>query len=202
MNDLHERDSDADRDAPIGSDRDRDPVNDHADDSASVDASLRHALRARFGRQPLVPPAADDAVLERASVHFAAIRRARTRQRWRVAGAGIAAAAMLAVSMWVFGPLTFGPAAPSEHAQGPARVPGRVPGDIPGVPGVPGAGDVNGDGVVDVLDMLVLARTLEAGAEPPSHADMTGDGQVTVEDVHALGKQVVALPPTEEEPRS
>ncbi|MEX0654409.1 MAG: dockerin type I repeat-containing protein [Phycisphaeraceae bacterium] len=161
---------------------------DHEADPAR-DETLQRDLNARYGRQPLVPPAVDETVLAEARSHFAAVHQARARQRWRLAGAGIAAAALLAVSVWLIGPLAFDAAAPVGQAQ--------RSGDVPGEPG-----DMNGDGVVDVLDMLVLARELEAGMAPPSHADVTGDGDVTFDDLHALGQQIVALPPVDdEEPR-
>jgi hypothetical protein len=61
-----------------------------------------------------------------------------------------------------------------------------------GVPGPPIAGDLNGDGVVDVFDLLILlgawgiCPAAEPGSDGSCPADLTGDGVVDVLDLLAL----------------
>ena len=159
----------------------------------SPDDLLGRELRSRFGHQPFVPDAVHDAVLARAESHFVVIRGERSQRsggRWIAYGGGVAAAAaMLVVVAWLGDP--FQPAeAPPRTAEAPVDV---VP------------GDVTGDGRVDVLDMLALARKLERGEALPAHADLTGDGEVTEADLAALGERIVALdvePQSRREPQS
>ena len=53
--------------------------------------------------------------------------------------------------------------------------------------------DLNGDGVVDMLDAFALARELQH--EPASHPqlDLNGDGVVDEHDVQALAARAVSL---------
>ncbi|MBI2900443.1 MAG: hypothetical protein HYY17_09665 [Planctomycetes bacterium] len=62
--------------------------------------------------------------------------------------------------------------------------------DLPWRPARPG--DVNGDGLIDVADRLVLARYL-AGRTPapdPAVADLNGDGAIDVGDVQILTREI------------
>ena len=145
--------------------------------SGGEDEALRRDLQARFGGQPFVPGRVDELVLAQADAHFAAMRRQRIGRRWRLAVASAGVAAAIALGVWLADPFGEAPSQQVAHVQ----------------PALPG--DVNGDGVVDVLDMLALARKLEAGVEPPPHADVTGDGRVTLADVEAIGQRIVRLSP-------
>lgn len=110
------------------------------------------------------PPQLDDLVLASAR------RRLAPRRPLVRIGAGLAAAAalLLAVSLLVL-----------------------TPGGRRGTPlAAANPRDINGDGVVDILDALALARFVERG-EPG--ADLTGDGRTTSEDVEALALAVVSL---------
>ncbi|MFO7654136.1 MAG: dockerin type I repeat-containing protein [Candidatus Krumholzibacteriia bacterium] len=64
-----------------------------------------------------------------------------------------------------------------------------------GGPTVPpaGSGDLNGDGVVDVLDAFLLARRLDASRPAPLGSDRDGDGRVTRADLAALTAQIVSV---------
>jgi hypothetical protein len=53
--------------------------------------------------------------------------------------------------------------------------------------------DLNGDGVVDILDAFVLARDLDAGRMPAPSADINGDGRIDHQDVENLVEMVVRL---------
>lgn len=54
--------------------------------------------------------------------------------------------------------------------------------------------DLNGDGRLDILDALVLARSIESATIIPGR-DFDGDGVVTSADVDALAAAVVKLNP-------
>ena len=55
------------------------------------------------------------------------------------------------------------------------------------------SGDLNGDGVVDMLDAFALARELEAGAASHPQLDLNGDGVVDERDVQILAARAVSL---------
>jgi hypothetical protein len=89
----------------------------------------------------------------------------RPARRWRL-GAGVAAAAAAAVALAVV--MVYRP-----HARGGLR------------------GDVDGSGRVDILDALVLAKSLDAGT--PASFDLTGDGRTDSRDVAAIAQSAVSL---------
>jgi Dockerin type I domain len=53
--------------------------------------------------------------------------------------------------------------------------------------------DLNGDGVVDVLDAFALARELQQGQTPRPQLDLNGDGVVDERDVQILAARAVSL---------
>ena len=53
--------------------------------------------------------------------------------------------------------------------------------------------DLNGDGVVDMLDAFALARELQQGRTPRPQLDLNGDGVVDERDVEALAARAVTL---------
>src|SRR5437763_3240708 len=116
------------------------------------DPRLPDPLIAEFSRlyraEPAVPPEVDRAILNRARAHLAG--RGRLRLLLRTAGAAAAVAAVVAMVVL----LHFG--------------------QRPGAPLAAVAGDVNGDGVVDIRDAMLLARRLESGQ--PAAQDFNHDG--------------------------
>ena len=52
--------------------------------------------------------------------------------------------------------------------------------------GIPGSGDVNGDGSTTIADVTALIDLLLGNGTAPAAADVNGDGQVTIADVTAL----------------
>ncbi len=57
------------------------------------------------------------------------------------------------------------------------------------------AGDVNGDGRVDVVDALVLARAIDRGGPMPDGCDVDRDGTVDGADVNAIAGMAVSIGP-------
>ena len=53
--------------------------------------------------------------------------------------------------------------------------------------------DLNGDGVVDMLDAFALARELQQGQSPRPQLDLNGDGAVDERDVQILANRAVSL---------
>jgi hypothetical protein len=134
----------------------------------SPSAGVQGALRSLYGRAPGIPAAVDDTILARAQRELAARRRFR---RWATglkAGAGLAAAAALALAAWLWTPH-----AGSEGGNLAARE------------------DMDGDGRVDIVDALHLARSIASGGA--SAGDMNGDGRVDHADVDAIAARAVRL---------
>lgn len=145
-----------------------------SDGEPGAPAGLEEALRALYGRSPEVPGEIDRAVL-------AGARRGPV-LRWRGLGAGLAAAAALgvAVSAWVLSPRARQGAGPAVGSSSPSAGLGVV------------AEDLDGDGRVDIVDALRLARAVERGET--GAWDFNGDGAVDRGDVDALAARAVRLP--------
>ncbi len=133
-------------------------------------------LLAALGRElsvsppPIEIPAAQDRALRAAAVaRAAAIRPRRSGRRVAMVVAACAAAVLALVA--VRG--VFTGAARHEVA----------------------AGDVDGDGRVDVVDALVLARALDRGAPMPGRCDVDRDGTVNRSDVDAIAGMAVSIGP-------
>ena len=54
-------------------------------------------------------------------------------------------------------------------------------------------GDINDDGVVDVIDNYLFAKRLQSEDEIASHMDINQDGNIDTVDLEALSNQIVAL---------
>ena len=147
---------------------------DHLDDLRIPD-ELARELSSLYRADISVPPRVDQAVLNRARAEWAG-RRRRTILLRVGSGAGIAAAATVAVVLWL---------------QRPGGEPGRqvavAPATAPLI-----AEDVNSDGRVDVLDALRLARRVEDGSAG-TQWDVNRDGTVDRQDVDAVALAAVRL---------
>lgn len=156
-------------------------MNDHDDPQLPPD--LIAALKRHDARPP--GPSADTgrldaAVRAAADEHFGSARR--RLQRWRLVVGPLAAAAVVGLVLWL----------------------GNTDPTVPTTPAV--ANDFNGDGQVDVLDVLRLAQQLrvppsgEGVSTPPrsaaiQSADVNGDGRLDQQDVDALAQAIVRLSP-------
>lgn len=93
------------------------------------------------------------------------------RRRWLRWSMPAAAAVAASVGLWI--------------ALAPVATAPLTPGGL--------AGDVNRDGIVDIVDAMLLARALEGrGALEPSW-DLSGDGMVDGSDVERIARQVVRI---------
>lgn len=116
-----------------------------------------------------------------AADHFAAVRR----RRMRVLGfrsASLAAAAGLALAI-IFIPMR------SRQSPGPATPRNSTP---PGSFATSVRGDLNGDGRVDMIDALILARAVDA-TSARSEWDFNADGVINQTDVDRLAQGAVKL---------
>jgi hypothetical protein len=139
---------------------------------------LARDLRGAFAPprwDPVRLEAMDRAVLAAAIEQSSAARR--RRMAIRIGGWGaLAAAAGLALAALVTSP---GGRAPLGTGRTPIAAAGK---------------DLNGDGIIDILDALMLARTLEDPARNvPAMWDFTGDGLVDRRDVDAIAAAAVRL---------
>jgi hypothetical protein len=137
-----------------------------ADSDPLIPARLEAQLRRGYS-----PPPLDEGVeraVQSASREHAAGRR---RRRWVLVSAGpLAAAAGLALAVYL---------AQTGHTPGTVTAPGRV---------AAGDHDLNRDGRVDMLDVLLLARRA-----PGERADVNGDGVGDDRDVDAVAALAVRL---------
>jgi hypothetical protein len=114
-----------------------------------------------YRTDPAVPTDVDRVILNRARAHLA--RTGRLRLLLRTAGA----AAVVAIFVFV------------------------RPGHRPNPPLAAVAGNVNGDGVIDIRDAMLLARRLESGQ--PASQDFNHDGVTDRRDVDAIAMLAVRL---------
>jgi hypothetical protein len=141
----------------------------HGEPEPRVPEELARDLTARFGTGVPVPPALDRRIVAGARATFA--RRRRRRAAWWI---GSAAAAIFIGCVLL--PL-LGPQAPEEPRAGE----------------VARAEDFDGNGRVDIVDALLLARRVEK--KSPLHAswDMNRDGTVDRRDAEAIARAAVRL---------
>ncbi len=137
-----------------------------------IPEKLAGDLRRAFGPVPSVPSGFDERVLA------AAGRRLRRRTMHRGVGlrlsAGGAIAAMVALSTLVW----FAPGAKAPRMVAQA-----------------GPGDVNRDGVVNVLDAMALALAVQHGGA--GGVDLNADNTIDDADVALLAAEIVSLTPDE-----
>ena len=116
-----------------------------------------------------VPPEVNDRILNQARAGIIGRSRRRPLLRWAGAAAAAAAVVVLVVRFALVGPDA--PTSPQQASAIPA--------------------DVDGNGRVDVLDALVLARRVEARSSDAR--DLTGDGVADRSDVDLVAMLAVSL---------
>ncbi len=139
------------------------------DRSAMLDM-LANGLASDDG--PEIPPSRHDAILALAHERARLARKADKKPRplrWLMPAAAVAAAVIMVVAL------------PNLRTADEAT------------PGTALAGDVNGDGTVNIVDALVLARRVESGAEAALRWDLNGDENVDRGDVEQVALAAVSL---------
>jgi anti-sigma-K factor RskA len=136
--------------------------------------SLQSELKKLAESQISVPPELDHEILSQAKRSFAH-RRRQQMWFWRI-GAGLAAAAVLALAVRLF--------VPQKVAMAPVAL---------AHPQLTQVADVNHDGTVDILDAYIVARQI-ARHEPLDPAwDINGDGVVDQKDVDLIAGMAVRV---------
>ncbi len=137
-------------------------------------------LKALYTSPSAIPPATDEAILARIRQQCASRRRKRLLVRWAVPPAAAAA-----VIMWVvFNPF--------------------VTPDLDDVPRFESSGivatrqladhrDIDGNGLVDILDALALARNIKDNRVAEQPWDFNGDGLIDLKDVGTVAQSAVRL---------
>ena len=132
-------------------------------------------LRTLHAAQTPVPPAVDEAVLARARRQMLANRPNRV-LRWAVPPAVAAA-----VLMWV----VFNPFATPDAGVSPLAERGTRQ--------VADHRDIDGNGRVDILDALALARNIKDNRVAEQPWDFNGDGAIDRQDVDTVAQSAVRL---------
>jgi len=121
-------------------------------------------IRALYGTRIPVRIEVDEAILARVQRRFARRRRMARALRWGVAGVAAAALVLVAVTLW-----------PGVRSLRAARE------------------DIDGNGRVNILDALALARHIEQPEAAKAQWDLTGDGVVDRADVDTVALAAVSL---------
>lgn len=141
-------------------------------DEPDLPPGLCMALR-ELASPPVVAPAMDRAILTDARAGFARRRRFRLAAAWAGATAAAAAAVIILVINLRLERVPTGPVATTRQQTL--------------------AGDIDGNGRVDILDAFVLSQKIDAHSAGPSE-DFNGDGVIDKRDVDAVAAVAVRLP--------
>lgn len=136
---------------------------------------FRTDLQGLFEPPGRVPPQVDKAIMDEARRRIAGRRRLIVRLRW---AGGIAAAAVVIVGVTLYHGTTLHNH-PSSIIDRRSAAAGRA--------------DIDGNGRVDILDALRLARHIEARGPDQAEWDLNGDGQVDRGDVDLVAFAAVRL---------
>jgi len=146
-------------------------------DEPALPAGLVEALGGLHGPGPAVPAEIDRAILADARAGFARRRRFWLSTRAVGAAAAGAAAAVIVIAVYL-----------DRHHGAPSPVASTR--NVRPLPG-----DIDGNGRVDILDALLLAKRIEASSPGPASADgdVNGDGVVDRRDVDAIAARAVSV---------
>lgn len=151
-------------------------------------------LRERYCPEIGVPPEVDAAILAQARQHLESTVTSRRRvgagsaPGWK-RSALLATAATVLVSVVTWRSLY----SPGDLLQAPAVSNARSMARNEGHQMTAGRDDVDGDGIVDILDAFALARLVEGGKAVSPDQDRDADGAVSRSDVDVLAGHVVML---------
>jgi len=146
------------------------------DNGLNVPKSLARDLADLADARVFVPREVDEAVLADAREHQQTIRLRTAGSRRAIVGfiTGAAAAAAVGLTVWLM---------PGESNNDPSAIAIQ--------------GDLNGDGVVNIVDAMLLEQRYELDEGVFPDRDFNGDGQLDRADAHELAHRAVALPSEE-----
>lgn len=153
--------------------------NESREDFLALSSGLKSLFAAR------VQPTADADEIVRAEIrqHFARTAPPRSRISWRNLPWAIAAIILISVLSWMIWP--------GYHSNKQTPLLAHQPADL------------DGNGRIDILDAMSLARILEGGLPEESRFDLNGDGAFDQRDVDFVAMQAVRLTSgTQKEARS
>ncbi len=137
-------------------------------------------LRALQAPPSAIPPTTDEAILSRARRQMAGRRRSRLLVRWAMPPAAAAA-----VIMWaVFNPLVTPDVDDSPYFEAADPVATRQLADHR---------DIDGNGRVDILDALALARSIKDNRVAEQPWDFNADGAIDRKDIDTIAQFAVRL---------
>ncbi len=137
-------------------------------------------LKALYTPPSAVPPTTDQAILARIRQQSVGRRRKRMLVRWAVPPAAAAA-----VIMWV----VFNPFVTPDVENSPLAEPAA----ILGTRQLADHRDIDGNGRVDILDALALARSIKDNRVADQPWDFNGDGLIDRKDVDTVAQSAVSL---------
>jgi hypothetical protein len=137
-------------------------------DEFDLPADLARALRSAYTHPVAIPTAVDQVILAAAREKFDRRRRMRLLVRWG-SGAAAAIAATIALAVILH--------RPPQSATAPAIA----------------KGDVNGDGRVNMVDAMLLAKHVRDHDAPQPTWDVNGDGAVDAKDADVIASAAVSL---------
>lgn len=145
---------------------------DHISHDSDLEApqGLISDLKTLYGPQAAIPPAVDEAVLARARREMVRRRRRRLVLRWALPPA--AAAALI---LWFVGSPFIAPDVGPRSME------------------VASTQDIDGNGRVDILDALALARSIQTDRTADQPWDFNGDGVIDHHDVDTVAQAAVSL---------
>ncbi len=150
------------------------------DSDLQVPPALVRDLRALQAPPSAIPPTTDEAIFARARRQMSGRRRSRLLVRWAVPPAAAAA-----VIMWVvFNPLVTPDVDDSPNIEAADPVATRQIADHR---------DIDGNGRVDILDALALARHIKDNRVAEQPWDFNGDGAIDRRDVDTVAQSAVRL---------
>jgi len=139
--------------------------NQFEDVEGPVDPRLREHLSALFVAPTPVPPAVDAQILAKAKAAFQLRLRRRRMARWLGTITSVAAAAIIAMVLFV-------------HLSPPPQRMALM-------------GDFNHDGHVDILDAYALAKSIASGKKLDAEWDLNHDGVIDQKDVDWIAATAV-----------
>ena len=146
---------------------------DHHDLQPDDLPELSRDLRELTGPPADIPADLDVQMRGRIRAHFANPRRVQPDFARRIAPYAAAAAAVIALAVWLASPHSSAPPTPPRATAEPA--------------------DVDRNGRVDILDAYALARRLEEGVSIDSTFDLNRDGVIDGSDVDRIAARAVSL---------